>query len=53
MAYYNTWYVSDEYLTTALGQLDDDGLDMAQIFVLPCTENQSDYQIVYNKDNKK
>ena len=55
MAYYDIWYVNDDYLTEALKQLDEDGVDMTKVFILPVvTEKRAsaDYKIVYNKDKR-
>jgi len=53
-AWYDQWFVSEDYLTTALKRLDEDGVDMTNVRVLTAPEKRiSDYLLVWKSNSKE
>ena len=48
-SWYNSWFVSDDYLETALKRLDEDGTDMTKVFIVTANRSTSDYSIIWKK----
>jgi len=46
------WYVSVEYITSALKQLEDNKVDMTKVFIVPYSllEPRADYIIIYKNE---
>lgn len=48
-SFFEEWYVTEDYMKTALARLYDDGVEMSTIFILPPLKDAKYYKVLYKK----